>query len=97
MGVYISGMEMPKSCYECQMRIRAGMDIVCPVAHKRFSVADVNILYYRLDNCPLIPVPPHGRLIDADVLRNLCDDPHWCVWMSEIDDAPTIIPADKES
>lgn len=42
------------------------------------------------------PVPDHGRLIDADVLRSKCDDPHWCVWMSEIDDSPTIIPASKE-
>ncbi len=45
------------------------MDIVCPIAHERFSVADVNILEYRLKNCPLVPVPPHGRLIDADALE----------------------------
>ena len=44
------------------------MDIVCPVAHERFSVADINILEYRLDNCPLGYVPPHGRLVDADEL-----------------------------
>lgn len=31
-----------------------------------------------------------ARLIDADALRAQCDPPHWCVWMSEIDDAPTI-------
>lgn len=43
-----------------------------------------------------VSVPDHGRLIDADVLRSKCDDPHWCVWMSEIDDSPTIIPANKE-
>jgi hypothetical protein len=30
------------------------------------------------------------RLIDADALINQCDAPNWCVWMSEIDDAPTI-------
>ena len=30
------------------------------------------------------------RLIDADALRAQCDAPHWCVWMSEIDDAPTV-------
>ena len=69
MGVYINGMEMPSSCYKCPLRRRDGMDIVCPVAHERFSVADVNILEYRLDNCPLVPAPPHGRLIDADALR----------------------------
>lgn len=30
------------------------------------------------------------RLIDADALRAKCDAPHWCVWMSDIDDAPTV-------
>lgn len=30
------------------------------------------------------------RLIDANALRAKCDEPHWCVWMSEIDDAPTV-------
>ena len=30
------------------------------------------------------------RLIDANALRAKCDAPHWCVWMSEIDDAPTV-------
>jgi hypothetical protein len=49
------------------------MDIVCPVAHERFSVADVNILEYRLDNCPLVPVPPHGRLGDLDKLVEKID------------------------
>ena len=47
------------------------MDIVCPVAHERFSVADVNILEYRLNNCPLVSVPPHGRLIDVDALADV--------------------------
>ena len=74
MGVYIKGMEMPKSCYKCDMRRRNGMDIVCPIAHERFSVTDVNILEYCLDSCPLIPVPPHGRLIDADAFfKDICD------------------------
>ena len=45
--------------------------------------------------CPLVPVPPHGRLIDADNLEHISID-----WeMGEIAriDAPTIIPADKEA
>ncbi len=32
------------------------------------------------------------RLIDADALIQLCNAPHWCVWMSEIEDFPTIDP-----
>lgn len=60
----IRGMEMPKSCYKCKMKIRNGMDFVCPVAHERFSAADVNILDYRLDSCPLAPTA--GRLVALD-------------------------------
>lgn len=30
------------------------------------------------------------RTIDADALREQCDDPFWCVWLSDIDNAPTI-------
>lgn len=100
MSVYIKGMEMPQSCYKCQMRRRDGMDIVCPVAHERFSVADVNILEYRLDNCPLVPVPPHGDLIDRDKLEKDIDKyiggeesrsrfHHWV----QVQDA--VIPMDK--
>lgn len=75
MSILIKGMEMPTSCYKCPLRRRDGMDIVCPVAHERFSVADVNILDYRLDNCPLVPVPePHGRLIESVELYGRAED-----------------------
>lgn len=30
------------------------------------------------------------RLIDKDALIKLCDAPHWCVWMSEIEDFPEV-------
>lgn len=39
-------------------------------------------------------IPPHGRLVDADALAAQCDDPYWCVWLSDIEDAPTIIEAE---
>ena len=104
--ILIRGMEMPKSCYKCDMRRRDGMDIVCPVAHERFSVNDVNILEYRLDNCPLFPVPPHGDLIDRDVLgtfRELVttDAPggkltREYVSMAAVRNVRTIIPASEE-
>lgn len=101
MGVYVKGMEMPKSCYKCDMRRRDGMDIVCPIAHERFSVADVNILEYRLDSCPLVPVPPHGKLGDLDALAGYIHQQE--DWLSEaaihafcgiLCKMPTIIPAD---
>jgi len=55
--IIIKGMEMPESCYSCQLRKRNGMEIICPVLGKSFSVADVNILHYRLNGCPISPAP----------------------------------------
>lgn len=107
MSVLIKGMEMPSSCYKCHLRQRNGMDIVCPVAPERFSVADVNILEYRLDSCPLVPVAPHGDLIDQDEYRDefmngvyaLCSDDSDNYRANAIidlfDEAPTIIPASE--
>lgn len=43
-----------------------------------------------------VAVPPHGRLGDLDKLAEGCDEPYWCRWLSEIQDAPTIIPAESE-
>ena len=104
MSVLIRDMEMPTNCYKCPLRQRNGMEIVCHVAHERFSVGDVNILEYRLDNCPLVPVPPHGRLIDADALIESFDPSDF--WNPDAEDncfaavhvvntAPTIIPAEE--
>ena len=100
MSILIKGMDMPTSCYKCQIRQRDGMDIVCPVAHERFSVTDVNILGYRLDNCPLVPVPPHGDLIDRDSLmkgegRYIISFGKEGIDVVEINRAPTIIPAEE--
>ena len=100
MSVLIKGMEMPTSCYKCPMRRRDGMDIVCPVAHERFSVADVNILEYRLDNCPLVSIPSHGDLIDRKTAHDsLLDGMVMTGYQSRALDCisdfyvPTIIPA----
>lgn len=85
MSVYIKGRKPPNSCDDCWVSD-------CP--------NDEHIDGYRMMDrptyCPLIPVPDHGRLIDGDELAAGCDDPYWCRWLSEIEDAPTIIPADKE-
>lgn len=107
MSVYIKDMEMPKNCYECPVRRRDGMDIVCPLVHERFSVSDVNILFYRLKNCPLTPVQDHGRLIDADsigitnfeiILCKQEKEPYkeaLKMILDRIEKSPTIIPEDR--
>ena len=45
-----------------------------------------------------VPVPPHGRLIDADALEtHECYDGEWeeVVYKDDIDAAPTIIDAEE--
>ena len=60
MGIYIKGMKMPKSCAECPLKYFDGEAECCPF------VGDSVFYNRRSDNCPLVPVPAHGRLIDAD-------------------------------
>lgn len=99
-GIYIPGMEIPTSCSECAFVTQyydGGCDVCCLLDTYASK-------HGTLDDCPLIPVPDHGRLIDADALvlpTNLND------WNSvveyvhnitdcwkAIDNAPTIIEAE---
>lgn len=56
MSVLIKGMEMPKSCILCDLSHEDGW---CPVKQDYVD-------RYSYETCPLIEIPPHGRLIDAD-------------------------------
>ena len=98
MGVYIKGMEMPTSCDECPM-FNLDIDGGC-YCTKYFVIRKKD--QDRPDWCPLVPVPPHGRLIDADALKEAfcgncfadekpmeCSEP--CMDMRIILEAPTII------
>ena len=86
MGVYLPNMELPENCICCDLSHEDGW---CP-AKQTYTDR------YTFKTCPLIFVPPHGRLIDGDALAAKCDSPYWCVWLSDIDNAPTIIPAGPE-
>ena len=94
MGVYIKDMEMPKTCRECPLE-QSHDRYNCAITGKSYSWA----LSDRPSDCPIAPVPKHGRLVDADALeikmRNRKykygreSDPDCLVV-----DAPTIIPAE---
>ena len=64
MSVYIKGMEMPQNCGECLLAKLSptGESLICNYMLSRVSWEE------RPFDCPLVPVPPHGRLIDADAL-----------------------------
>ena len=63
MSVLIKGMEMPCACVFCVLY--DGDLYWCKGARKEVPY---NPEDKRAKFCPLVPVPPHGRLIDADAL-----------------------------
>lgn len=92
MSVYIKGMEMPKNCYSCDFgKFHSDGGQYCG-RHMR----SVNSGLSRPDWCPLVPVPPHGRLGDLDALLEGMNTlaKYENGWI--IDGAPTIIPPDDK-
>lgn len=66
MSVLVKGMEMPESCWRCclsQLYEKPRAMLVCEITHEE-------VLRNKIDgNCPLVPVPPHVRLIDINALK----------------------------
>ena len=58
--ILIRGMEMPRNCEECDVKV------VCKNYWKL-----IREQYTRPSWCPLVPVPPHGRLGDLDALEKI--------------------------
>ena len=99
MGVYIPDMKLPSSCLTCDIPVRVQP---CPVDHDNVS----NYKTSRHPACPFIPVPPHGRLIDADALMKELEITEeadhngatllMAVFLGVLKSAPTIIPAEED-
>lgn len=104
MSVLIKGMEMPTSCARCPMLEGDRFDGMCHAASKWldddefwewFVYPEGDVDESKPCNCPLVPVPPHGRLIDEDALMNSLPMEYHSVVMA-INTAPTIIEAEEE-
>lgn len=94
--VIIRGMEMPATCWNCKLKV--GFSACGLVTdHKDggffYRVHEGNS---RPDWCPILPLPEgHGRLIDADaLLEKLMKTSRYFGLKFDIDDAPTIVPAE---
>jgi len=104
MGVYIKGMDMPTSCDNCWALDDYGDYPRCRITEEQRGY-NFNVREKRMERCPLVPVPPHGRLIDADALEyTMLYKENWmhstgvealAVWKNDIESAPTIIPAEE--
>ena len=86
-------IEMPENCTCCPMCFTADVQGYHWCAALEQEVEEG---LSRPKECPIICQLPegHGRLGDLDELAAGCDAPYWCRWLGEIEDAPTIVPAD---
>ncbi len=97
MSIIIKGVKMPKWCSAC----------VCNSLHY-CQILGRDVSGYLMtnkfpDDCPLVELPPHGRLIDADALEeepcDLIDDrgleAESGYSHEQIRNAPTIIEAEE--
>lgn len=103
MSVLIKGMEMPKNCNECKLRNGIGKDCGKAIFHCAPLAEWVmpNPLG-RANDCPLVEIPPHGRLIDADALEadtewDDREDGYISYSKVAIECAPTIIEAEESN
>lgn len=99
MSLYIPGMEMPKTgTYILSVDNSGTEKSVFTIANRG---AGGNIVVHQISEA--IPVPPHGRLIDADKLekegwslrRYLHSKDGCCIEAILINKLPTIIPAEE--
>lgn len=63
-GIYIPGMSMPKE-----------NEVICIFPDKKTQkrIVKFSSLYEVLETSRAVPVPDHGRLIDADALSDMLD------------------------
>ena len=99
MSVLIKGLKMPTNCKSCRFHgfggIRDELNVCMFTGQSQLTLSPD-----RMSECPLIEIQPHGRLIDADLLKtkyHWTDDFYETVYVEaeDIDDAPTIIPAEE--
>lgn len=94
MSVIVRGMEMPTNCFLCPLSVLNENRLFCEVTKNEVLRAKIDA------ECPLVPVPPHGDLIERDKLREVMFIGEQCLYSwDEIEDAidyaPTIIPAEE--
>ena len=103
----IKGMKMPKNCCECWFM--EGADEWCCAHRGRYLEPDYRYgIKDKPDWCPLVEVPPHGRLADIVAVISVLEemskeyppDSIGRYWISIFSDilkaASTVIPASEE-
>ena len=99
MSVLIKSMEMPKRCLDCPFMVSRDNDDCILQTEVENELART---WEELKaSCPLIELPPHGRLIDADKLSNQKYENIWTnrlvIDADDLNDASTVIEAERET
>ncbi len=87
MSVLIKGMEMPSGCLSCDFCNPFVDEPYCRRLMRKTSKVT------RLEDCPLVPVPPHGALIDRDDFFATC--PELVDGYKTITDGLVALPAEE--
>lgn len=98
MSVLIKGMDMPESCMICPYHACLGalMDEYGMLGAIDEVSSRTHNLNGRAKDCPLVEVPKHGRLIDADKLMELAQNYiSKSVDCNDIARFPTVIEAEE--
>ena len=80
MSILIKGMEMPTNCMDCPFKgfdRAGGRGNICTINDSitLHAVLDgVDVKFVRMGDCPRVPVPSHGDLIDRGALHKLFED-----------------------
>lgn len=105
MSILVKGVKMPRCCEVCPFNYDYYR---CEALGDRFDDREeIDMETQRLPDCPLVEIPPHGRLIDADYMKrhlmfsqgiNDCGAlyvPYGEI-KKEIDRMPTVIESEEE-
>ena len=98
MSVLIRGLDMPKGCFSCKLNHHLNPDEdKCIITGNIFD-STIKTVTHRRTNCPLVELPPQGRLIDADALKTILENNPKALTVfdaiHEIDRMSTIIEAE---
>ena len=87
MSILIKGIDMPRNCDDCRLGIDCAYDE---------SQDGYKMMGGRPHNCPLVPVPPHGRLMDAEAFaaEMKMRQEEAGKWLREAKDRETAVRAD---
>lgn len=105
MSVLIKGGKMPEYCGECDGCRFDNLNVEYRCFATGEFLGELDINKEKGKRCPLVEIPPHGRLIDKDKLEDVFwdilnepkkyDKPLHCM-MLELQTAPTVIESEEQ-